>query len=90
MAVKSGQINVGTTPTIIPATSNQPYRLQIKNLDNTDALFLGNGDVSVSSGMRLDKEERIELTLGPLDRVHLISAKATHAVAYVIIANGPN
>jgi hypothetical protein len=85
MALQSGQITVGTSPSAIPVTSTQPYRLVIKNMDNTDDVFIGNGDVSTTTGVRLDKEGRIELSLNPLDRVFVVSAKATHSVGFLAI-----
>ena len=84
MAIKSGQIVVGTTRVKVPATCIMPWRLEIKNADNSDDLFIGNGDVTTSTGMRLAKLERISLELAPLDEVYLVSAKAGHNAAYIV------
>jgi hypothetical protein len=84
MGVRSGQLAVGTAAVQIPATCAMPFRLQIKNLDNADNVFLGNGDVSVTTGMRLAKEERLELSLAPLDTVSVVSTKAGHQIAYIV------
>jgi hypothetical protein len=85
MPVKSGQLVVGTTRVEVPASSVMPWRIQIKNADNADDLFIGNGDVTTSTGMRLAKLERISLEVGPNDRLYLISAKEGHNAAYVAV-----
>jgi 2-keto-3-deoxy-6-phosphogluconate aldolase len=84
MGVRSGQITVGTTAVEIPATCSMPFRMQIKNMDASDNIFIGNGEVSTTTGMRLAKEERLELVLAPLDRVSLVSTKPGHQIAYII------
>ena len=84
MAIKSGQLVVGTTRVKVPETCVMPWRLEIKNADNSDDLYIGNGEVTTSSGMRLGKLERISLSLAPLDEVYLVAAKPGHNVAYVV------
>lgn len=84
MPVRSGRVSVGTTATPIPVTSTMPFRLEIKNLDNTDDVYIGNGDVTVNNGLLLAKEERMELTLAPLDTINAVSTKLGHQIAYII------
>jgi len=84
MAVRSGQLTVGTAATEIPATCVMPFRLEIKNLDQTDDVYVGNGDVSTTTGMRLAKEERLEFFLAPLDTVSVVATKAGHQIAYIL------
>ncbi len=86
MAIKSGQIDVGLTATEIPVTCKQPFRLQVKNLDNTDDVFIGNGDVTATTGIRLDKEERIEFFLAPFDKLSVVSTKTGHKVAFILFS----
>ena len=86
MAISSGQIEVGTTAVEIPATCKQPFRLQVKNLDSTDNVFVGNGDVTAETGMRLAKEERIEFFLAPFDKLSVVSTKAGHKVAFILFS----
>ena len=83
MAIESGQLVVGTTRVKVPVTCVMPWRLEIKNADNSNDLFIGNSDLTTSTGMRLGKLERISLSLAPGDFVYLVSAKAGHNVAYV-------
>lgn len=84
MAIRSGQIIATTTRRDIPETCVMPWRLEIKNMDNTDDIFIGNGEVTTSTGLRLGKEERLTLELAPLDRVYVISAKNAHQIGYIV------
>lgn len=85
MAVDAGKVTVGTAATVIPVTSNQPWLLEVKNDDNTDAVYVGGAAVTTATGLRLSKEERIELSLGPLDRLYAVSTKSGHSVSYVAV-----
>lgn len=86
MSLLSGQIAVGTAATEIPVTANQPWTIEIKNDDNTDAVYVGGLAVTTSNGLRLLKEERIELSMNPLDRVYVVSTKTGHSVSYLRIS----
>ena len=86
MAIRSGQLTVGTTRVEIPVTCKQPFRLVVKNMDNTDDVFIGNGNVTTATGVRLDKEERIEFFLAPFDKLFVISAKAEHQIGYILFS----
>lgn len=83
MAVKSGRITVGTTATDLGVTCVMPWRVLIKNDDNTDAVFIGNGDVTAANGLRLAKEATVELRLAPLDRVFAVSTKQGHTISFI-------
>ena len=85
MPVRSGRVSVGTTATPIPVTSSMPFRLEIKNLDNTDDVYIGNVDVTTSNGLLLARQEPFEMSLAPLDIVNLVSTKVGHQVAYIIL-----
>jgi hypothetical protein len=83
MAITSGVITVGTVPSIIDGTSNSNFRLIIHNNDNTDAVFLGGSDVTISTGLQLLKLETLQLEMNPLESVFAISDKAGHSISYL-------
>lgn len=83
MAITSGVITVGTVPSIIDGTYNSNFRLIVHNNDNTDAIFLGGSDVTIATGLRLLKEESIQLEMNPLESVYAISDKAGHSISYL-------
>jgi DNA-binding beta-propeller fold protein YncE len=88
MPVKSGRVTVGTAATPIPESCIMPWRLEIKNDDNVDTVYIGNGDVSTATGLRLDKGERVSLTLAPNDRIYCVSTKEGHTVSYIRFSQG--
>jgi 2-keto-3-deoxy-6-phosphogluconate aldolase len=85
MPTVSNQLVVGTERVEIPVSSVMPWRIEIKNADNSDDLYIGNGEVTTSTGMRLAKLERISLAVGPNDKLYLVSAKEGHNAAYVAV-----
>lgn len=83
MPLTSGVVTVGTAATEVPVTCVMPFTLELKNNDNTDAVYIGGPAVTTTNGLRLLKEERVELSLAPLDRVYLVSTKTGHSVSYL-------
>jgi hypothetical protein len=83
MAISSGAITVGTVPSIIDGTFNSNFRIIIHNNDNTDAVYLGGSDVSVATGLKLDKGIILQLEMNPLESLYAISTKAGHQISYL-------
>jgi hypothetical protein len=83
MAISSGAMTIGTVASIIDGTFNSNFRLIIHNNDNTDAVYLGGPDVSISNGLVLQKEETLQLEMNPLESVYAVSAKAGHTISYL-------
>ena len=83
MAITSGAMTVGTVATIIDGTSVSNFRLIIHNNDNTDAVFIGGPDVTTANGLRVLKEESIQLEMNPLDSIYAVSGKAGHTISYL-------
>jgi len=83
MAITSGQITVGTSAMQVDGCSHNPSRLHVHNNDNTADLFLGNGSVTTSTGLRLMKLDSIEIELNPGEAVFAISASGSHAVSWL-------
>jgi hypothetical protein len=83
MAITSGAMTVGTVATIIDGTSVSNFRLIVHNNDNTDAVFIGGPDVTTANGLRVLKEESIQLEMNPLDSIYAVSGKAGHTISYL-------
>lgn len=83
MALSSGQVLVGTTPTQIDGQSTNPTVLHISNNDNTSAIYLGDGNVQLLTGLRLDKLERIDITLNPGESLYAVSDKSGHILSFI-------
>lgn len=83
MSLSTGQLTVGTVATQLDGTSNSNWQIHISNDDNTDTLYIGNGDVSTSNGLRLYKLEKLVLNMNPGETLHVVSTKAGHAMSWM-------
>jgi len=88
MAFYSGQTSIGTAATVIDGVllnhyGGNPYKMHIKNNDNTDAVFLGGADVTVSNGYRLDKLEALDLVVTATDLLYAVSVKTGHVISWL-------
>jgi len=83
MAISTGQVTVGTTPVQIDGTSPNVFRLHIHNMDSTDTVFIGNGNVSISNGLGLPKNDSLELMCYPGESVWVVSPKTGHTVSWL-------
>jgi len=83
MAISTGQMTVGTTPLQIDGTSNSSFRIHIHNMDNTDTLFIGNGDVSITNGLGIPKLDSLEMMCYPGESIFVVSPKTGHQVSWL-------
>lgn len=84
MTLFSGTTTVGTAATLIDGVAwNNPVLLHIHNDDNTDAVYIGGPDVTTSTGLKLVKEDSIEITLHQANTVFCVSTKNGHAVSWI-------
>jgi len=88
MAFYSGQTSIGTAATVVDGVliggyAGNPYKMHIKNNDNTDAVFLGGVDVTISNGYKLDKLEALDLMVSPTDLLYGVSSKAGHVISWL-------
>jgi hypothetical protein len=81
--ITSGHTTVGTSPTLIDGREVMPFRLVVHNNDNTDAMYLGNADVTTSTGLLINKQETIELIINPLEALYAVSSKAGHIISWL-------
>lgn len=83
MTLSTGQLSVGTVATQLDGTSASMWRIHIHNHDQTDALYIGNGDVSTTTGLQVPKLDSIELLMNPGETLHVISTKTGHTMSYL-------
>lgn len=82
--ISSGQVTVGTaTPVQIDGNSVNWTRLTIHNNDNTKVLYLGGANVTPSNGLRLLKEETIQIEVGPNESLYAISDSGSHVISFL-------
>ena len=84
MPLFSGQTSVGTAATLIDGIAyNNPVLLHIHNNDNTDAVYIGGPDVTTSNGLKLLKQDSLEITLHQANTIYCVSSKSGHVVSWI-------
>jgi hypothetical protein len=84
MTLFSGTTTVGTAATLIDGVAWQnPVVMHIHNNDNTDAVYIGGSDVTTSNGLKLLKEDSIEITLHQANQIYCVSGKTGHVVSWI-------
>ena len=84
MSLFSGQTSVGTAATLIDGIAyNNPVLLHIHNNDNTDAVYIGGPEVTTSNGLKLVKEDSLEITLHQANTIYCVSSKSEHIVSWI-------
>jgi hypothetical protein len=85
MAISSGQQVIGLTPIAIDGVSTNPYRLHLHNNDNTKALFVGNDNVTIANGMKIDGGTVLEFIISPNQQLYVVSETGTHTISWLRI-----
>ena len=81
--ISSGLVAIGTVATAIGGVHNNPSRILISNDDNTDSVFIGGSNVGTANGLHVQKLEKIQLDLAPLEQVYAVSSQAGHTISYL-------
>jgi hypothetical protein len=83
MAISTGQVDIGLTPTLIDGTSNSNFRLVIQNMNNDDTIYLGDENVTPTTGLQLLKFETITLEMNPSEFLYAVSTKTGLKISYL-------
>lgn len=83
MAIYTGQVTVGTTPTAIDGADKNPVRMIIHNADNLKGIYIGNSTVSITTGLEMDKHGQVEVILNPNESIYGIVDSGTANVTYL-------
>ena len=84
MTLFSGNTTVGTAATLIDGVAyHNPVLLHIHNNDNTDAVYIGGSDVTTSNGLKLLKQDSLEITLHQANTIYCVSDKNGHTVSWI-------
>lgn len=81
--IQNGWTSVGTVATPIDGVHNNSVRFTLHNNDNTDAVYIGGTGVTITSGLKLLKEESYQFELAPLEQIYCVSAKNGHSVSWM-------
>ena len=84
MTLFSGTTTVGTAATLIDGVAWQnPVVMHIHNNDNTETVYLGGPDVSTSNGLRLLKQDSLEITLHQANQIYAVSSQNSHVLSWI-------
>ena len=81
--ITNGQVAIGTAASAIDGVWHSPSRITIHNLDNTDAVFLGNQTVTITNGLELMKQATLQFELEPLEQIYAVSSKVGHKISWL-------
>ena len=57
--------------------------MHIHNNDNTDAVYIGGSNVTINNGLKLNKEDSLELTLHQANLIYAVSGKEGHQISWI-------
>jgi len=83
MAITSGQLQAGTTRKQIDTSSANPFNLHIHNNEATNAIYVGNSEVTTSNGLRLESKDSLELLMNPGESIFVISTSNNHLITWL-------
>ena len=83
MAITTGQLSVGTARVQIDGSSVSDWRLHIHNMDNTDAIYIGNETVTTANGFSLFGKDSVEMQCYPNEHIFVIATKAGHSISFL-------
>lgn len=83
MTISTGQTVIGLTPTIIDGTSNSDFRLTIHNADSTQKIFIGGPNVTITTGLGIEKLETRQFDLYASERIYAVSGKEGHTIHWL-------
>ena len=81
-----GQVEVGTEATVIVTADVDGQNVTIKNIDDAE-VYLGNSDVTTENGFSLEKDEIIDLFLGPGEEIYGVVDDNTGTACYLATLN---
>jgi hypothetical protein len=82
--ITTGQATVTTTRLQIDGTSENPFRLVLHN-SGTNAIYIGNQNVTDTDGFNLHTNTTIELRLPPLTALYAVAASGSHELSWMRI-----
>ena len=82
--MRSAQVSVGTTPTLLIDSDNINRQVHVHALSNTP-VYLGGPDVSTTNGYLLEKDDGAHVLLLPLsEKLYAVVATGTETVSVLL------
>ncbi len=84
MAIGNNQVTVTTNATLLHAADIDGANLYVKS---EDAIYLGNGDVTILNGYLLDADKNFDVFVGPGEQLYGIVEEGTTTVYVLMTLN---
>lgn len=86
MPIRTGQITCNGTAQQIDGTSANPFKLVVHNSSSSDAIYLGNSDVTTSTGFDLHAKSTLVLEMPPLTTLFVIGPAGSPTLTWMSIS----
>lgn len=83
MAITTGHTSVGLTASIVDGTSNSDFRLTIHNADNTAKVYVGGPNVTINSGLGIEKLTTMQFDMYASQELYAVSDKTGHIIHWM-------
>lgn len=83
----TGQIATSPTPQQIDGTSENPYKLILHNASASDSIYIGNEDVTDTTGFDLHAKSTLILDLPPLSSIFVIGPAGNPVISWMRISD---
>jgi hypothetical protein len=83
--ITNGRQNVNGTSTKIATRSHHYSTLFIYNDDETKDLYIGNENVTIANGFKVDRSGTQQFELPPLNDLYMISDGGAHQISWLRI-----
>lgn len=74
MAIITGQTSVGTAVVKVAGNYGNAATLHIHLADNTDDVYIGTSSVTTSTGLKLEKQQHVDMDLGQNDAIYAVAS----------------
>lgn len=86
MAIITGQLEVSTTRVQLDGSSVNPFKIIVHNSSASDNIYIGNENVTASTGLELHSHAYVTFELPAGERLFAISSSGTHSLTWMQIS----
>ena len=85
--ISTGQIVCSTSPQQIDGTSENPFKIVLHNSSSSDSIYIGNSDVTETTGFDLHSKSTLTLDLPPLSALYVIATNGSPTINWMRISD---
>jgi hypothetical protein len=85
--ISTGQIVCTSSPQQIDGTSENPFKIVLHNASASDSIYIGNSNVTGSTGFDLHSKSTLTLDLPPLSALYVIATNGSPTINWMRISD---